>query len=132
MIWAKIAVGALALGVLAGCQVKPQVEKVQLTKAELNALFVGKTVESFSLSSGATSFSYYHPDGRVEQTRYWEPRNGRWKITDDNQICLSMEGKAFTCRVVFQEGDRYYKYRPEGGELVKIVRYRQFLDGRRL
>lgn len=129
--WVKMLGGAVALAVLAGCQVKPQSESTQLSAAELRALFVGKTVESYSLSSGATSFSYYHPDGRVEQLRYWEPREGRWKISD-NQICLSMEDKDFSCRPVFREGDRYYKYRPEGDKLVKILRYRQFLEGRQL
>ncbi|GGC04664.1 hypothetical protein GCM10011352_33580 [Marinobacterium zhoushanense] len=132
MMWAKMLGGAMALGILAGCQIKPQIEKTQLTGDELRALFVGKTVESYSLSSGATSFSYYYPDGRVEQVRYWESREGRWKISDDNQICLSMEDKDFSCRPVFREGDRYYKYRLEGDQWVKILRYRQFLDGRYL
>ncbi|MBV1786827.1 hypothetical protein KQ940_02040 [Marinobacterium sp. D7] len=131
MMWGKMLGGAVALAVLAGCQIKPQSDRTQLSGAELRALFVGKTVESYSLSSGATSFSYYHPDGRVEQLRYWEPREGHWKISD-NQICLSMEGRDFSCRPVFREGDRYYKYRSEGDKLVKILRYRQFLEGRRL
>ncbi len=130
--WSKITITVLTLGILAGCQVKPQVEAVRLTKGELEALFVGKTVESYSLASGTTSFSYYHPDGKVEQVRYWENREGRWKITNDDQICLSMESKPFSCRAVFREGDRYYKYRVEGGEWHKILRYRQFIEGRQL
>lgn len=130
--WAKITIGALTLGILTGCQVKPQVEAVRLSKGELKALFVGKTVESYSLSSGTTSFSYYHPDGKVEQVRYWEKRDGRWKLTEDDQICLSMENKPFSCRAVFREGDRYYKYRPKDGGWRKILRYRQFLEGRHL
>lgn len=132
MMWLKIVTGVAAVSLLMGCQVKPQVEKVRLNQAELKALFVGKTVESYSLSSGVTSFSYYHPDGRVEQLRFWESREGMWKLTDDAQICLSMESKPFSCRAVFREGDRYYKYRLENGEWEKILRYRQFIDGRRL
>ncbi|MBR9883997.1 MAG: hypothetical protein GYB21_10205 [Oceanospirillales bacterium] len=127
--WAGFVVTA---ALLSGCQIKPQLEKTQLTKAELKTLFAGKTVESYSLSSGATSFTYYSPDGRARQVRFWEPRDGYWKVTDDNEICLSMEGKDFSCRPVFQEGDRYYKYRMDGDEWVRVIRYRQFIDGDRL
>ncbi len=125
--------GALVLaGVLSGCQVKPEsADPVQLSKQEVTSLFKGKTVESFNRISGTTSFTYYHPDGSVEQERFWERRTGYWKVNDKSEICLAMEGKPFSCRHIFLEGTKYYKYRVgDQGQLEKIIRYRQFIQGK--
>lgn len=118
--------------VLSGCQVKPEQQAVtKLSAEEANALFTGKTVESFNLVSGSTSFTYYFPDGRVEQERFWKKRTGQWKINEQGEMCLAMEGKPFSCRSIFREGDRYYKYRlSQDGENEKIIRYRQFMVGK--
>ena len=125
--------GILVLaGVFSGCQVKPEnAGPVQLSKQEIISLVQGNTLESFNLISGSTSFTYYHPDGRVEQERFWERRAGYWKVNDKSEICLAMEGKPFSCRHIFLEGTKYYKYRVgDQGQLEKIIRYRQFIDGK--
>lgn len=124
----------LVLGMSSGCQVKSErYEPEKLTELELRKAFVGKTVESFNLISGSTSFTYYHPDGRVEQERYWERRTGFWKVNAQSEICLSMEGKPFSCRGVYKENKGLYKYRLNNeGEKEKIIRYRQFIVGNAL
>jgi len=126
--WAAIAMASM---VLLGCQVKQEKETLeQLTGAEVQALFVGHTVESFNVISGVTSFSYYAPDGRVEQERYWEKRAGVWRINDKSEMCMSMEGKSYRCRGIYRKGNKYYKYRiGKNGELEKVIRYRQFIAG---
>lgn len=134
MKWLKAAM-FLVLGIsLVGCQVKPEQETlVRLGTEEVEQLFVGKTVESYNLISGSTSFTYYEKTGGLHQERYWTPRKGQWKINSDGQICLSLQGKTFKCRHIYRKGNRYYKYRlDEAGELEKVIRYRQFLDGRQI
>ena len=126
-------VGVLLVAImLMGCQVKQEkINPEQLSAQDISSLFAGKTVESFNLVSGSTSFTYYHPDGRVEQERYWEQRKGLWKINDKSEICLAMEGKPFSCRSVYREGAKYYKYRLDNqGQSEKIIRYRQFIEGK--
>lgn len=127
----KILVMGLMGLVLIGCQVKSEKEPlVQLSAAEVKALFVGKTVESFNLISGTTSFSFYTPDGRVLQERYWEQRTGTWQVNDKAEMCMSMEGTAYRCRTIYRKGKKYYKYRmAQDGTPQKIIRYRQFIEG---
>lgn len=127
----KVGIFLLAI-MLMGCQVKQEkINPEQLSAQDISSMFAGKTVESFNLVSGSTSFTYYHPDGRVEQERYWEQRNGFWKINDKSEICLAMEGKPFSCRSIFRDGQKYYKYRLGAqGQPEKIIRYRQFIDGK--
>ena len=115
---------------ISGCQTKE--ESTQLKSAELQHLFSERTVESYNLINGSTSFTYYREDGQVLQTRYWEKRKGQWRVSD-NMICLRMANKSESCRAVFMEGDRYYKYRTDDqGQPQKIIRYRQFLTGNRI
>ncbi|BBB27602.1 hypothetical protein AMJAP_3017 [Amphritea japonica ATCC BAA-1530] len=122
-------IGALVTAI-SGCQVKE--ESTQLTSTELQHLFSERTVESYNLVNGSSSFTYYKNDGKVLQKRYWEKRSGSWRITD-NMICLQMEHKSESCRAVYLEGDRYYKYRTDDqGQPQKIIRYRQFLTGNRI
>lgn len=115
---------------ISGCQTKQ--ENTQLKSAELQHLFSERTVESYNLINGSTSFTYYGKDGLVSQKRYWENRKGKWRISD-NMICLQMAHKSESCRAVYLEGDRYYKYRADDqGQPQKIIRYRQFLTGNRI
>ena len=126
----KILLSGTILVAIAGCQVKP--DSTQLSGDELQQLFADKTVESYNLINGTTSFTYYSGDGRVLQERYWEKRAGKWRVKD-GQICLTMEYKQESCRTVSLEGDRYYKYRlGSEGQQEKVIRYRQFLVGNRL
>jgi len=126
-------VGVILVGVaLTGCQIKQEnIASEKLTAQEISSLFEGKTIESFNLISGSTSFTYYHPDGSVEQERYWERRNGQWKINNRSEICLAMQGKPFSCRSIIRVGHKYYKYRLDPqGQPEKIIRYRQFIEGK--
>lgn len=129
----KVLIG-VSLGLaIAGCQVKPTTDTLtKLQGDEVQDLFSGKTVESFNVISGSTSFTYYDGSGRLLQERYWVKRNGRWMINAQGQICLSIEEKAPKCRHVFRKGNKYYKYRLDSqGELEKVIRYRQFIDGKK-
>lgn len=124
-----VLIGAV-ITAISGCQVKQ--ESTQLKSAELQHLFSERTVESYNLVNGTTSFTYYGKDGQVIQKRYWEKRKGKWRVSD-NMICLQMEHKSESCRSVYMEGDRYYKYRTDDkGQPQKIIRYRQFLTGNRI
>ncbi len=130
MIKRKLLLMGALIAAISGCQVKD--ESTQLKADELQHLFTDRTVESYNLINGSTSFTYYAANGRVKQERYWQMRKGKWSIKD-NEICLQMEHKAESCRGVYQVGDRYYKYRTDDqGQQQKVIRYRQFLTGNRL
>jgi len=130
----KTILGMSAIVMLVGCQVKPSDGPLtRLNGPEIKALFVGKTVESFNVISGSSSFTYYSENGQIQQERYWEERKGIWKVNNKDEICLSMEGKEFRCRGIYREGDKIYKYRlSDAGQLEKVIRYRQFIDGNTL
>lgn len=126
-----IALGCISF-VMLGCQVKSEkISPIKLSGSEVSSLFTGKTVESFNLVNGSTSFTYYAPDGGVYQERYWEARTGQWKINENAEVCLSMKGKPFSCRAIYRTDEKYYKYRlNDEGQMEKIIRYRQFIDGK--
>lgn len=130
----SLVIGACAV-LLSGCQAittKP-VQPVKLAADEVRLLFENRTVESFNLINGTTSFSYYGRDGTVLQERYWKMRHGTWQVTPEGQVCMAMEGKANRCRYIFEKQGKYYKYRDDQqGGLEKIIRYRQFIEGNKL
>lgn len=109
-----------------------------LKAAEVRSLFSGKTVESVSRGSGLTSFTYYAPDGQLQQQRLWSRRSGKWEVLDNGKICLSF-GKDRSCRRVVKEADvlgtkvTYYKvHKRKGQKAERVVRYRAFVDGNQL
>lgn len=122
----------LIAGLLSACQIKPEsTAPVRLSAEEVRELFVDKTVESFNLISGTTSFTYYAPNGSVDQERYWQKRKGQWQVNEQGEICLAMADKPYSCRGVYREGRNYYKYRLDAqGQMEKIIRYRQFIEGK--
>ncbi len=141
-------VGATLL-FLSGCQtMKSQYAGSQsrdTTPQFLNAnetynLFSNKTVESVSTSSGITSFTYYNPNGELIQHRFWTERRGDWRVLDSGEICLTMEGRDESCRMMAVKPgslwagtkDRYYKYRTTSDTPKMVVRYRQFIEGNSL
>jgi len=108
-----------------------QAQTQQLTAAEIQSLFSDKTVESVSRSGNTTSFTYYHPDGRVLQQRLWSLRSGHWKVTDDAKICLSFAKTR--CRAIQVDDGTYYKVKQSKGKPAeKVVRYRRFAEGNHL
>jgi hypothetical protein len=134
-----LCIAAMTIALL-GCQtVKPEKSAervkpvpVQLMSNELNALFVNKTVKSFNRKTKVISLTYYHPDGRAIQKRDQLERTGFWKIVN-NEICLSMEDKKYSCRPVYRVGKKYYKYKvKKSGKKQKLIRYRSFVEGNAL
>ncbi len=121
---------ALSL-ILAGCVTVPVLQSERLlSRGEVEALFGGRTVESHNVNTGLSSFTYYRPDGRVVQQRFWSWRAGSWRVTPEGRICLKFERER--CRYILAEGDRYAKVKRKSGRLVRLVRYRTFLDGNRI
>ncbi len=120
----------LGLPLLAGCMGSVPLlpsSSQRLDAAALRAVFTNRTVESYNRNNGLTSFTYYHPDGRVLQQRFWSYRTGSWRVTDDGRICLTFTRER--CRHVERVGNTYYKVVPRKG---RSIRYRQFLTGNRL
>ena len=138
-----------ALLILSGCQTmqspftsfqNPNTGPIYLSADEVHDLFANKTVESVSTGSGITSFTYYNPNGQLVQSRFWTERRGTWRVLASGEICLTMEGRDESCRMMALQpaniwagtNDRYYKYKVSGEEPRKVVRYRQFIAGNKL
>lgn len=118
---------ALSL-MLGGCQTLSGLRSDRLlSPEEVKTLFSGRTVESYNRNTRLTSFTYYRPDGRVLQQRFWSWRTGHWRVTPKGKICLKFELER--CRYILAEGDRYTKVKRKKGQLTKLVRYRGFLQG---
>lgn len=130
----KISTAVFATALLAACQSMPERQTpVQLNAEQVKAQFENKTVESFNLSTGVTSFTYYGTNGRLIQHRLWQVHNGKWNVNEDGAICLAIRSDEFSCRYVFDENGKLYKYREqEKGQMEKIIRYRQFIEGNAL
>ena len=96
----------------------------QLNAQEVAKLFSNRTVESYNRRTRQTSFTYYRPDGRILQQRYWSKRSGHWRIEPDGRICLKFDRER--CRHIVQRKGRYYKMVPKKGT---AIRYREFVEG---
>ena len=121
----------ILLFALNGCQTAPRRSEAQtLSAAEVKQLFIGDTVESYNLNNGMTSFTYYHPNGTLDQERLWLRRSGNWSVREDGQICLAFAKARLRCRHIVRSGDKYYKVRvDEQGNEKRIIRYRHFAEG---
>ena len=120
---------------LTGCQaVKPQmIEPETLNSAQIQTLFINKTVESKNLNNDQISYTFYATDGQVIQQRDGEIRTGQWKINSNNKICLNMENTRFGCRYIVRKGAQYFKYREnKEGRPEPIIRYGSFVPGKKL
>ena len=120
----RAAIVLLLAGGLAGCISNPVKLSSQLDAGEVRALFSDRTVESVNQKTGRTSFTYYRPDGRVLQQRYWSRRAGSWRVTADGRICLRFAKER--CRAIEYVNGRYYKRVPHKG---RLIRYRRFMPG---
>ncbi len=113
---------------LAGCAGLPLVREARtLDAGEVRRLFEDRTVESYNRGSGLTSFTYYRPDGRVLQRRFWSWRSGSWRVRPDGRICLKFRTER--CRRILSEGGRYYKIAGRDPKARRLVHYRRFLPG---
>jgi hypothetical protein len=101
-----------------------------LNAQEIEALFIGKTVESTTAVQGRVSLSYYDPNGEVRQLRLGEKRLGRWRISADGRICLQMEESREKCRIIVKEKGGYKKYIvKKNGDHQHTISYRAFKPG---
>jgi len=101
-----------------------------LSSAELLELFNNKTVFSVTAVLQRESLSYYDPNGEVRQRRNGVTRTGRWRVTDNDRICLQMEELPEKCRIIVREEGIYKKYivRKDGVH-QHSVSYPEFRDG---
>jgi|GEM_PF-1838653 len=105
----------------------------RLHKEEIFRLFADKTVESITVRKGRHSLTYYYPNGTLELTRNGRYYNGTWRVTDNDRMCLSLEGSKEKCRIIVRQGSSYSKYIVKlNGKHQKSIRYRIFLAGKRL
>lgn len=102
-----------------------------LRDKEIIQLFAGNTVESVTASQGRVSLSYYALDGTVEQIRDGARRNGTWRVSKNDRMCLQMENLQERCRIIVREGDEYKKYIvKKNGNHQHSVSYRKFVPGK--
>lgn len=132
----NLLLAALLTGLLSGCDmaslggIKKDSAPETLNAAEVRKLLVGQTVESKNLDSGVVSFTFYAPDGSARQERLWTKRSGHWRITPEGEICMAMESRKESCRLVGKQKGKYRKYQVgEDGTLVPVIRYYRFLPG---
>jgi len=101
-----------------------------LNAAEVTALFSGKTVESRLDETGRISLTYYNPDGSLHQLQKGRIRNGGWRVKDNGRICLQLEEKSESCRIIVNEGTVYRKYIVKAdGDHQPIITYTSFRNG---
>ena len=82
-------------------------------------------------SQGRVSLSYYALDGTVEQIRDGARRNGTWRVSKNDRMCLQMENLQERCRIIVREGDEYKKYIvKKNGNHQHSVSYRKFVLGK--
>jgi len=101
-----------------------------LTADELRHLFSDKTVYSVTAVTKRESVSYYAPDGEFRQMRNGIRRTGRWRITENDRMCLQMESLPEKCRIIVKDGEQFKKYIvKKNGRHQHSVSYVRFVDG---
>jgi hypothetical protein len=107
----------------------PPLEK--LNKEEIIKLFSDKTVESQTVRKGRVSVAYYHPDGTLELLRKGVKHYGVWRVTDEDRMCLGLEGSIEKCRIIVKQGSSYGKYIvKKSGKHQQSISYRWFKQGK--
>ncbi len=105
----------------------------QLTGAEMEALFAGKTVVGRHELRGYTFRSYYEPGGtfRSYQGGRTTPRHGQWAVEAD-QVCIAWQdtSERFCRRMFVDPGGTYRKVMTVArGERVVVVTFERFTVG---
>ena len=102
-----------------------------LRDKQIIQLFAGNTVESVTASQGRVSLTHYALDGTLEQVKDGVHRNGTWRVSKNDRICLQMENLREKCRIIVKEGDEYKKYIvKKNGHHQHSVSYRNFVPGK--
>jgi hypothetical protein len=81
-------------------------ERTYLSKTEIEASLLGKTVVSKNIASGKLSQWEFRADGTVEAVGGLGRAAGTWSIRDDGQTCVKMLGRT-GCRYWFRQGGAY-------------------------
>jgi hypothetical protein len=102
--------------------------------AQLEALFVSKTVVSQTVAKKRINTSYYEPGGTIRQVRYnGEYRKGSWRITKNARICLQFKDEREECRIVVRDGSSYEKYVvKKNNKHTHVINYLSFKAGNHL
>ena len=81
-------------------------ERTYLSKAEIEASLLGRTVVSKNIASGKLSQWEFRADGTVEATGALGRAAGTWSIRDDGQTCVKLLGRT-GCRYWFRQNGAY-------------------------
>ena len=115
-----------------------------LSADEINSLFTGNTVEGERRDGGvpgidapnkidnyATAFiAYFDNDGTVKKKTSSKPKLGKWRVTDDGELCIKWKGKKEKCAPVHKEGKVYKRViERRSGFVLMELRYIRFTQG---
>ncbi|HBE93514.1 MAG TPA: hypothetical protein DDW55_13735 [Gammaproteobacteria bacterium] len=111
---------------------------------EVSTLFSGNTVEGERRDGGvpgidapnkiedhATAFiAYFENDGTVKMKTGSKPKLGKWRVTDDSELCIKWKGKKEKCAPVHKEGKVYKRViERRSGFVLFELRYIRFTPG---
>lgn len=116
----------------------------KISADEVSALFSGNTVEGERRDGGvpgidapnkienyATAFiAYFDNDGTVKKKTSSKPRLGKWRVTDDGELCIEWKDKKEKCAPVHKEGKVYKRViKRRSGFVLMELRYIRFTQG---
>ena len=116
----------------------------QMSAAEVNALFSGNTVEGERRDGGvpgvdapnkieeyATQFIiYFDNDGTVKNKTSKKPKMGKWRVTDNGDLCIKWTDKNEKCAPVYRDGNVYKRVvKRKSGFVLFEFRYIHFTPG---
>jgi len=111
---------------------------------EVSALFSGNTVEGERRDGGvpgidapnkiedyATAFiAYFENNGTVKTKTSSKAKLGKWRVTDDGELCIKWKGKKEKCAPVHKEGKVYKRViERRSGFVLFELRYTRFIPG---
>jgi len=93
----------------------------QMSATEVSVLFSGNTVEGERKDGGvpgidapnkieeyATQFiNYFDSNGTVKKKTGKKPKMGKWRVTDNGDLCIKWANKNEKCEPVYKDGNVY-------------------------
>lgn len=116
----------------------------RMSATEVNALFSGNTVEGERRDGGvpgidapnkiqeyATEFVvYFDNDGTLKKKTSSMPAMGKWRVTDNGDLCIQWQGKKEKCAPVHKDGKVYRRViKKRSGFVLFEFRYIRFTPG---
>jgi len=87
--------------------------------------FTGKLIEFPEKFS-----SYYAENGTVKQQVGEQEKTGKWRVTENGELCITWGGKEEKCAPVYKEGDVYKRViKNKMGRPLWEYRYIKFIPG---